>query len=290
MAASCIARHILRSSPRPSHLIQSQARPCIAQTRHVQLSVRTWFAGNTCGLTQTKGCQARTAPRSARFTVYSEVSVAERVRILAKSVLRDAPRTCHVTERLSRSVPRANEFVPLQKKELKDAKKAVEQLILSRHCNPIVVRLAWHDSGSYDKVCRRVVLCIRALLQHAMVFVAHEAQHSLRRLSRSGRRGAVQTAASASIPRSSTTPMLVRAGFQVACTAGTCRQALSRCHACAGLHETTLPQTVSHHMPPVSRLASGFPKLIYRRSSCRSDGCAGAAEGHRRPAQGRVVC
>ena len=45
----------------------------------------------------------------------------------------------------------------LQKEKLKSAKKAVEQLILSRHCNPIVVRLAWHDSGSYDKVCCRVL-------------------------------------------------------------------------------------------------------------------------------------
>ena len=40
----------------------------------------------------------------------------------------------------------------MQKEKLKSAKKAVEQLIRSRHCNPIVVRLAWHDSGSYDKV------------------------------------------------------------------------------------------------------------------------------------------
>jgi hypothetical protein len=42
----------------------------------------------------------------------------------------------------------------VQKEKLISAKKAVEQLILSKHCNPIVVRLAWHDSGSYDKVRR----------------------------------------------------------------------------------------------------------------------------------------
>ena len=67
-------------------------------------------------------------------------------------------------------VPTAYKYA-VQKKELKDAKKAVEQLILSRHCNPIVVRLAWHDSGSYDKVRRRVLCCAAAvLLLHAMVF------------------------------------------------------------------------------------------------------------------------
>lgn len=39
-----------------------------------------------------------------------------------------------------------------KKEALLDAKKDVEELIKSKHCNPIVVRLAWHDSGSYDKV------------------------------------------------------------------------------------------------------------------------------------------
>ena len=40
----------------------------------------------------------------------------------------------------------------LQKEALKSAKAAVKDLILSKHCNPIIVRLAWHDSGSYDAV------------------------------------------------------------------------------------------------------------------------------------------
>ena len=35
---------------------------------------------------------------------------------------------------------------------LKDAREDVRQLIKSRHCNPILVRAAWHDSGTYDKV------------------------------------------------------------------------------------------------------------------------------------------
>jgi len=64
-------------------------------------------------------------------------------------------------------VPTAHKYVFLQKTELKDAKKAVEELILSRHCNPIVVRLAWHDSGSYDKVCRRILWSFKCrLLRH----------------------------------------------------------------------------------------------------------------------------
>lgn len=39
-----------------------------------------------------------------------------------------------------------------QKEQMKKAKEAVKDIILSSHCNPIIVRLAWHDSGSYDKV------------------------------------------------------------------------------------------------------------------------------------------
>ena len=42
-----------------------------------------------------------------------------------------------------------------KREALREAKKDVEELIKSKHCNPIVVRLAWHDSGSYDKVLRR---------------------------------------------------------------------------------------------------------------------------------------
>ena len=40
-----------------------------------------------------------------------------------------------------------------RKEELVKAKKELESYIKSKNCNPIVVRLAWHDSGSYDKVC-----------------------------------------------------------------------------------------------------------------------------------------
>jgi hypothetical protein len=35
---------------------------------------------------------------------------------------------------------------------MRSAQKAIKDIILSKNCNPIIVRLAWHDSGSYDKV------------------------------------------------------------------------------------------------------------------------------------------
>lgn len=40
-----------------------------------------------------------------------------------------------------------------KKEALKDARDDVRELIKSKHCNPILVRVAWHDSGTYDKVC-----------------------------------------------------------------------------------------------------------------------------------------
>jgi L-ascorbate peroxidase len=38
------------------------------------------------------------------------------------------------------------------KEELLKARQDVRELIKSKFCNPIIVRLAWHDSGTYDKV------------------------------------------------------------------------------------------------------------------------------------------
>eukprot|EP00884_Botryococcus_braunii_P003915 jgi/Botrbrau1/13524/Bobra.0347s0009.1 len=38
-----------------------------------------------------------------------------------------------------------------QKEGIKPAKEQLEALIRSKHCNPILVRLAWHDSGTYNK-------------------------------------------------------------------------------------------------------------------------------------------
>jgi L-ascorbate peroxidase len=45
----------------------------------------------------------------------------------------------------------AETSVKEKKENIKKAKEAVKKIILSKHCNPIIVRLAWHDSGSYDK-------------------------------------------------------------------------------------------------------------------------------------------
>ena len=39
-----------------------------------------------------------------------------------------------------------------KKEAIKDARDDVRELIKGRHCNPILVRVAWHDSGTYDKV------------------------------------------------------------------------------------------------------------------------------------------
>eukprot|EP00897_Mesotaenium_endlicherianum_P008366 jgi/Mesen1/7558/ME000392S06820 len=35
--------------------------------------------------------------------------------------------------------------------DIKGAKSAIEELIKSKNCNPILIRLGWHDSGTYDK-------------------------------------------------------------------------------------------------------------------------------------------
>ena len=33
-----------------------------------------------------------------------------------------------------------------------DVKKDLLELIRTKRCNPLMIRLAWHDSGTYDKV------------------------------------------------------------------------------------------------------------------------------------------
>jgi len=35
--------------------------------------------------------------------------------------------------------------------QLKGAKEAIRELIKSKHCNPILIRLGWHDAGTFDK-------------------------------------------------------------------------------------------------------------------------------------------
>ena len=34
-----------------------------------------------------------------------------------------------------------------------DVKKDLLELIRTKRCNPLMIRLAWHDSGTFDKVC-----------------------------------------------------------------------------------------------------------------------------------------
>ena len=38
------------------------------------------------------------------------------------------------------------------KSQLKECRKRIEDLLKDDGCNPILVRLAWHDSGTFDKV------------------------------------------------------------------------------------------------------------------------------------------
>ena len=38
------------------------------------------------------------------------------------------------------------------KSQLKECRKRIEEMLQGEGCNPILVRLAWHDSGTYDKV------------------------------------------------------------------------------------------------------------------------------------------
>lgn len=43
------------------------------------------------------------------------------------------------------------------KDQLTAAKADLTALIKEKQCNPIMIRLAWHDSGSYNKVCGDLV-------------------------------------------------------------------------------------------------------------------------------------
>lgn len=56
-----------------------------------------------------------------------------------------------------------------RKEQLVDCKKAVAEHLKKTHCMPIMIRLAWHDSGTYDKVrlCRRIP-AVRDRLLHIL--------------------------------------------------------------------------------------------------------------------------
>jgi len=39
--------------------------------------------------------------------------------------------------------------------QLKEAKKLITELLHEKKPHPVLIRLAWHDSGTYDKVSSR---------------------------------------------------------------------------------------------------------------------------------------
>lgn len=41
--------------------------------------------------------------------------------------------------------------MPVSKQDLLKAKELIDSIILEKNCGPVFVRLAWHDSGTYDK-------------------------------------------------------------------------------------------------------------------------------------------
>lgn len=41
---------------------------------------------------------------------------------------------------------------PVSVTELRAARDEIADLIRSKDCNPILIRLGWHDAGTYDKV------------------------------------------------------------------------------------------------------------------------------------------
>ena len=53
-----------------------------------------------------------------------------------------------------------------KKEELLEAKNKLEAIISDSKCNPILVRLAWHDSGTY--VSSPIYLPIESLLPQSM--------------------------------------------------------------------------------------------------------------------------
>lgn len=47
---------------------------------------------------------------------------------------------------------RAAVQAPVNVTELRAARDEISDLIQSKYCNPILIRLGWHDAGTFDKV------------------------------------------------------------------------------------------------------------------------------------------
>lgn len=43
--------------------------------------------------------------------------------------------------------------------QLRGAEQRIKEIITSKDANPIIVRLGWHDSGTYNKVGTAVCVC-----------------------------------------------------------------------------------------------------------------------------------
>ena len=78
--------------------------------------------------------------QAQRSSVASRKYVARPLRSLRASRLTVRSQTTQTTTRTTK------------KEAIKEARSEVRDLIKSRHCSPILVRIAWHDSGTYDQV------------------------------------------------------------------------------------------------------------------------------------------
>jgi catalase (peroxidase I) len=54
---------------------------------------------------------------------------------------------------------RAAVQAPVNVVELRAARDEIKELIQSKYCNPILIRLGWHDAGTFDKVQDQVFCC-----------------------------------------------------------------------------------------------------------------------------------
>lgn len=75
--------------------------------------------------------------------------------VSARSIRHVRPRRLAVCSSTTQTAKRTT-----KKEAIKEARDEVRDLIKSRHCNPILVRVAWHDSGTYDKVGQRTYATI----------------------------------------------------------------------------------------------------------------------------------